>query len=294
MRTPTAAALIATLAAAVALLRPSAAAQAQSAIPTGVLDRPCAALAPMPAEVAAYLAETARARATHQPEPAASAQGVALYNAWQNLRLTQDFAGLCHYADQNAALPPASGRRVVFFGDSITELWGLLDPGFFTHDVINRGISGQTTAQMVGRFQEDVIALRPRAVVILAGTNDIAGNTGPTTLAWIEGNIRTLVETAKANHVRVVLASVLPAARYSWRPEVQPIPQIRALNEWLAGYAKSQRLTFLDYRPPLDDGHAGFKAELSADGVHPNAKGYALMRPLAERAMREALSRRAP
>jgi lysophospholipase L1-like esterase len=293
MRLPNAA-LITSFAVAAVLLGPQTAAAQTQPAPTGVLDKPCAALAPMPVEVGAYLAEAAKARAAHQPEPAASAQGRALYDAWQNLRLTQDFAGLCHYADQNAALPPATDRRVVFFGDSITELWDRLDPSLFTHDVINRGISGQTTAQMVGRFQEDVIALHPRAVLILAGTNDIAGNTGPTTLTWIEANIRTMAQAAKANHVRVVLASVLPAARYSWRPALEPVPQIHALNDWMAAYAKAQRLIFLDYRPPLDDGHAGFKTELSPDGVHPNAKGYALMRPLAERAMREALSRKAP
>jgi acyl-CoA thioesterase I len=270
---------------------PGMSAQAQPAATAdrvGVLDKPCAATAPAPPEVAAYLAATAQARAAHQPEPTVTAAGLAAYNDWQNRRALQDYAGLCRYHDQNAALAPATKRRVVFFGDSITELWGALDPALFTHDTINRGISGQTTAQMIGRFQEDVIALNPRVVHILAGTNDIAGNTGPTTLPWIEANFRTMVETAKAHHVRVVLASVLPAARYSWRPSIEPIPQIEALNAWLQAFAKAQHVTFVDYRPPLDDGRHGFKAQFSADGVHPNAAGYAAMKPLAERAVRAA------
>jgi lysophospholipase L1-like esterase len=260
-----------------------------AAAQVGVLDKPCAALPAAPPEVAAYLAAAAKAQAAHQPAPAPSASGLAAYNDWQDRRALQDYAGLCRYHDQNATLPPATGHRVVFFGDSITELWGVLDPGMFAHDTLNRGISGQTTAQMIGRFQEDVIALHPRVVHILAGTNDVAGNTGPTTLPWIEANIRTMAETAKANHVRVVLASVLPAARYSWRPSIEPIPQIEALNAWLQAYAKAEHLTFVDYRPPLDDGRRGFKPQLSADGVHPNAAGYAAMRPLAERAVQAAL-----
>jgi lysophospholipase L1-like esterase len=266
-------------------------AQASPAAPdrVGVLEQPCAAMAPMPPEVAAYLAAAAKARAAHQAEPVASASGLAAYNDWQTRRSLQDYAGLCHYHDQNAALPPASAHRVVFFGDSITELWGAIDPSLFTHDTVNRGISGQTTAQMIGRFQEDVIALHPRVVHILAGTNDIAGNTGPTTVPWIEANIRTMVELAKVHQIRVVLSPILPAARYSWRPAIQPIPQIQAVNAWMQAYAKAEHLTFVDYRMGLDDGRHGFKAQLSADGVHPNAAGYAVMRPLAEAAVQAAL-----
>jgi lysophospholipase L1-like esterase len=262
---------------------------AAAAAQVGVLDKPCAVLPAAPPEVEAYLAAAAKARAAHQPAPTPPASGLAAYNDWQDRRALQDYAGLCRYHDQNATLPPATDHRVVFFGDSITELWGAVDPGMFAHDTLNRGISGQTTIQMIGRFQEDVIALHPRVVHILAGTNDIAGNTGPTTLPWIEANIRTMVETAKANHVRVVLASVLPAARYNWRASIEPVPQIQALNAWLQAYAKTEHLTFVDYRPPLDDGRHGFKPQLSADGVHPNAAGYAAMRPLAERAVQAAL-----
>lgn len=261
---------------------------------TGVLSAPCAALTPLPPEVTAHMATVAQARSAQAAEPAPSAQVVAAYTAWQDRRLAQDFAGHCRYDARNAALAPPTDHRVVFFGDSITELWATTDPAFFANDIVNRGIGGQTTAQMVGRFQEDVIALRPRVVHILAGTNDIAGNTGPTTLAWIEADIRTMVELAKAHHIRVVLASVLPAARYSWRPAIQPIPQIRALNAWLQDYARSEHLTFVDYRPPLEDGSARFKTDLSADGVHPNAAGYSLMRPIAERTVRDALRQPRP
>lgn len=264
-------------------------ATAPAADAVGVLKDPCAGLSPLPREVTDYLAASATARAAHQPEPARSAAGLAAYSAWQDRRLTQDFAGLCRYRQQNAQAPRAGDHRVVFFGDSITELWGATEPGLFTHDVVNRGISGQTTAQMIGRFQADVLDLHPRVVHILAGTNDIAGNTGPTTLAWIEANIRSMVELAKAHHVRVVLASVLPAARFAWRPGIEPVESIAALNAWLRAYAKAEQLTFVDYGGPLDDGRHGFKAELSPDGVHPNAAGYALMRPLAEAAIRRAL-----
>src|SRR5207248_2313748 len=127
----------------------------------------------------------------------------------------------------NARLGPATDRRVVFFGDSITELWGPADPKLFSDDTVNRGISGQTTAQMLGRFQQDVIALHPRVVHILAGTNDIAGNTGPTTLPWIQANIRSMVELAKAHRIVVVLAAVLPATHYNWRPSIQPVEPIK-------------------------------------------------------------------
>ena len=263
--------------------------QASAPPPLGVVDRPCDALEPPPAEVTAFMQSAAKAQAAHQPPPQPLAANLAAYGAWQSRRLGQDFAGLCRYHDQNAALPAATDHRVVFFGDSITELWGQSDPGLFANDVVDRGISGQTTAQMVGRFQQDVIDLNPRVIHILAGTNDIAGNTGPTTLAWIEANVRTMVELAKAHHIHVVLAAVLPAARYSWRPSIEPVAQIQALNAWLKAYAEAEHIGFVDYAPALDDGRHGIKSELSGDGVHPNAAGFAAMRPLADRALREAL-----
>lgn len=258
----------------------------------GAMADPCAQVAPAPLELAAYQAAAAKAGAEGKPPPTAPANLGALYNAWSAKRREQDFADHCRYAAANAALPAATPKRVVFFGDSITEIWSRLDPALFEGDVVNRGISGQTTAQMVGRFQQDVIALKPAVAHIMAGTNDIAGNTGPTSLAWIEANVRTMVEAAKANHVRVVLAAVTPAARYAWRPEIESVGPIRELNAWLAAYARREGLTFVDYAPALTDGHDGIKAGLSADGVHPNAPAYALMRPLAQRAIAEALKGR--
>jgi len=179
----------------------------------------------------------------------------------------------------------------VFFGDSITELWISADPGFFTQGRLNRGISGQTTAQMLGRFRHDVVALRPRAVHIMAGTNDLSGNTGPTTLAWIQANIRSMVDLARAHRIAVILAAVPPAARFNWRPAIRPVAQIEAMNAWLRDYAASEKLVFVDYGAVLGDGAGGMKAELSADGVHPNPAAYALMRKRTERAMREVLGR---
>jgi lysophospholipase L1-like esterase len=164
-----------------------------------------------------------------------------------------------------------------------------LDPSFFKDDTINRGVSGQTTAQMVGRFRADVIELHPKAVLILGGTNDIAGNTGPTSLAWIEDNIQAMVELAEAHHIRVILGSVPPASSFSWRPGIRPIEAINALNSWLRTYAQSNGLIYVDYYTALSDGNGGFTKSLTTDGVHPNAEGYRTMRPLAEHAIREGL-----
>jgi lysophospholipase L1-like esterase len=258
----------------------------------GAMADPCAQVAAAPPELVAYQAAQAKAATEGKPAPSAPPNLGAIYSAWGAKRREQDFADHCRYAAANAALPSATAKRVVFFGDSITEIWSRLDPALFEGDVVNRGISGQTTAQMIGRFQQDVIALKPAVVHIMAGTNDIAGNTGPTSLAWIEANVRAMAEMAKANHVRVVLSAVTPAARYTWRPEIDSVASIRDLNAWLAAYAKREGLGFVDYAPVLTDGHNGIKPELSADGVHPNAKAYELMRPLARRALAEALKGR--
>ena len=151
---------------------------------------------------------------------------------------------------------------------------------------VNRGISGQTTPQMLVRFRQDVVDLHPEAVVILAGTNDIAGNTGPSTQEMIEDNFKGMVEIAKANGIRVILASVLPAAQYPWRPSVADVPQtIEALNVWLKGYCAQEKLTYLDYWTAMAGPDGGMKPGISMDGVHPNAAGYAIMQPLAEAAI---------
>jgi lysophospholipase L1-like esterase len=178
--------------------------------------------------------------------------------------------------------------RVVFFGDSITELWNLTE-SFPGRNYVNRGISGQTAPQMLLRFRQDVVALRPRAVILLAGASDIAENTGPETLEEIEGNLASMVEIAQANDIRVILASVLPAAVYPWAKQVNAIEKIATLNTWLKGFAGGRGLIYLDYYAALADDHRGMRAGLSEDGVHPNKTGYAIMQPLAARAIQDAL-----
>jgi lysophospholipase L1-like esterase len=195
----------------------------------------------------------------------------------QSPRDSADFFNLCRYRAANLSLPRASSSRIVFMGDSITEGWKESRPAFFRGDRVDRGISGQTTSQMLGRFYADVIALRPAVVHILAGTNDIAGNGGPTTLDGIENNIRSMVELAQAHRIKVVLGTVLPAARFGWRPDIDPVPSIQALNAWIRRYARSRGIAVVDYYALLDDGHHALAAGDSGDGVHPTPAGYAKM-----------------
>jgi lysophospholipase L1-like esterase len=223
--------------------------------------------------------------------PAAPAPPARTYQQQVEDRLHADWPYLARYRQENAGLgPPARGEnRVVFMGDSITEGWGSLNRAFPGRPYINRGISGQTTPQMVLRFRPDVIALRPKAVVILGGTNDIAGNTVPMTLAMTEDNLMSMVDLARANGIRVVLASVLPAYDFPWRPGLQPAGKIAALNAWIRDYASRNHLVYLDYYSAMVDSRQGLRAELTSDGVHPNAAGYAVMAPLAEKAISQAL-----
>jgi lysophospholipase L1-like esterase len=210
-------------------------------------------------------------------------------------RLTSDWAYLERYRADNASLgAPRSGEnRVVFMGNSITEGWAKHFPVMFPgKPYVGRGISGQTTPQMLVRFRQDVIALEPAVVVLLAGVNDIAGNTGPATLEMIEDNLRSMTELARANGIAVVLSSVLPAYDFPWRRGLEPAPKIVALNAWLKQYAAAQRLVYVDYHSAMADARQGLRAELSGDGVHPNEAGYRVMAPLVEAAIAEALSRR--
>jgi len=205
-----------------------------------------------------------------------------------------DWPNLARYAAANAALAAsnAGNGRVVFMGDSITEFWsGAPESIFSTRDYINRGISGQTTPQMLLRFRADVIELKPKVVVILAGTNDIAGNAGPTTLAQIEGNLASMVELAQAHGIVVVLASLLPAAHYDWAPDVKPVEKIAALNRWIGNYARARGLVHIDYYTPMVAAGSALKKEYSDDGVHPNAAGYKVMNALARAAVARALGR---
>ena len=204
----------------------------------------------------------------------------------------QDWANLERFRQENAKLPAPSKneKRVVFMGNSITEGWGNLYPSFFKDKpYINRGISGQTTPQMLIRFRPDVINLKPAVVVILAGANDIAGNTGPSTLEMIADNIYSMAELAKANGIKVVLSSVLPAYDFPWRPGMEPAPKIAALNKMIRDYATQHGSVYLDYYSAMVDERQGLKAELTYDGVHPNEAGYKVMSPLAEKAIAEAL-----
>ncbi|HYV39450.1 MAG TPA: SGNH/GDSL hydrolase family protein [Gemmataceae bacterium] len=210
---------------------------------------------------------------------------------WKEV-LETDPADLKKYREANSKLPPpAPGeQRVVFIGDSITDNWGKnfkkLFPG---KPYIGRGISSQTTQQMLIRFRPDVIALKPKAVVILGGTNDIAGNTGRSTQAMIEDNIMSMVDLAEANGVKVVLLSVLPAYDYWWQKGMEPAEKIVALNAWMKGYAAKRGVVFVDCHTPMKDEKNAMQKKFSGDGVHPNAAGYALISPLTEAGIEQAL-----
>ena len=214
----------------------------------------------------------------------------------------KDWPALGRYNEDNQKVGVATKgeQRVVFMGDSITDGWDSPNIGGFfpSKPYVNRGISGQTTPQMLIRFRADVIALKPKVVVILAGTNDLAGNTGPTTLAAIEGNLTSMAELARVNGIKVVLASLLPVSDYELRdgkPIVQtvrrPPDQIRALNSWMKEYASKNHLIYLDYFSAMVDDKGFLKDELSNDGLHPNAAGYAVMNPLAEAAIQNSFKK---
>lgn len=204
-----------------------------------------------------------------------------------------DWAWLARFKNSDSALSaPAPGEnRVVFMGDSITQGWRIEGPnGYFPgKPYINRGISGQTTPQMLVRFRQDVIDLKPKAVVILAGINDIAGNTGPETLEEIEGNLASMAELAAADHIRVVLCSVMPAFDFPWSPGMNPAPKVLALNAWMKSYAAEKGHVYVDYHSAMKDERDGLPAALSHDGVHPLAAGYAVMAPLVEAGIEKAL-----
>jgi lysophospholipase L1-like esterase len=221
--------------------------------------------------------------------PAAMAKLTALQKAEAD-RKAVDWAYLCRYSKKNAELLRGGKRpQVVFMGDSITDFWQYADPGFFSSTFVDRGISGQTTPQMLLRFNADVVALNPRVVHILAGVNDLAGNTGPETDEMILNNVRAMIELAKVHHIKVVLASLLPA-KVAPRPYGPP-PEGRllTLNGKLRQLAAQQHVTFLDYHSKLLGAGETMPAALTNDGLHPNRAGYAVMRPLAERAITAAL-----
>ncbi len=205
--------------------------------------------------------------------------------------LADDWAWLCRYRADNALVDPQHPPRAVFIGDSITENWRDTDPDLFAHGSISRGISGQTSPQILVRFYQDVVALHPVVVHIMVGTNDIAGNTGPTSPEAFQNAVRAMVDIAKANHIAVVLGSIPPQLTFGWQPAVKPGPWVAKLNRWLKDYAAQQHLVFADYHTALAGPAGELPAEFGPDGVHPNAAGYAVMRGVAERALAEAEKR---
>jgi lysophospholipase L1-like esterase len=209
----------------------------------------------------------------------------------------QDWAKLARYAPDNAQLPaPKRGvPRVVLLGNSITEGWPKADPGFFTpkaYELIGRGISGQTSPQMLVRFRQDVLDLRPQVVAIAAGTNDVAQNTGPYQPQATMNNIMSMAELARAHGVKVILCSVLPATDFWWRKGLEPAPKIVALNALIKAYAEQQHFTYLDYHAALADEQQGLPLKYADDGVHPNLAGYQAMEPLLLRAVAQALKQK--
>jgi lysophospholipase L1-like esterase len=227
-------------------------------------------------------------------------QSAAPQSNWERWRASRtqlymnDFGELSRYRPSNAALAaPAPGEnRVVFFGDSITDAWPIAEY-FPSKPYVNRGISGQTTSQMLVRFREDVINLQPKAVVILAGTNDIAGNSGPMTLDEIEANYASLAELATTHNIHVVFSSILPVHNYTPQSQemfAQRSPEkILALNKWLKDYCADHGCVYLDYFSAMVDDKGLLKKDLAVDGLHPNAAGYKIMAPLAEAAITKAL-----
>ena len=205
--------------------------------------------------------------------------------------MEQDWANLKKYALQNKELMETqSYPKVVFMGNSITEGWVNAQPDFFSeNNYLGRGIGGQTTPQMLIRFMPDVVKLKPKAVVILAGTNDIAGNTGFSSVEMITNNIEAMAQLAKANNIKVILTSILPVYDYPWRPGLQPVKKIAEINSWMKKYAAENQHTYLDLFSVLKDEKEGLPKKYSKDGVHPNLAGYKLMAPLTKKAILEAM-----
>jgi lysophospholipase L1-like esterase len=219
-------------------------------------------------------------------------------SAWIKLQeyyehmIHNDWPNLSKYSDANAVLglPTATEKRVIFMCNSITEGWLNTDSAFFKDNkYIDRGIGGQTTPQMLVRFRADVVNLKPQVVVILAGTNDIAGNTGPSTLEMIENNLASMTDLAKAHNIQVILCSVLPVYDYPWKPGLQPAEKIVALNAWIKKYADDNGCLYVDYWTPLADERKGMKAEYAKDGVHPTLEGYKVMELIVQQAIHKAI-----
>ena len=241
---------------------------AASGFPTAIVDNPC-----QPAPVA-------------PPRDAPAAQQEA-YRAAEAQRVQRDWPNLCRYKADNAAIK--GPVKVVFIGDSITQGWARQDPELFKDGIVGRGISAQSSPQMVLRFYSDVVALKPQVVHIMTGTNDAAGNTGPITLQDYKNYIMAMVDMARANGIKVVIGSIPPADHFWWSPTHRPAQTIVAMNQWLKSYAAQKGLVYADYHAVLAEPDGSFKRAWAPDGVHPTAEGYAAMRPVAQRAIAAAL-----
>ncbi|MEI7830787.1 MAG: SGNH/GDSL hydrolase family protein [Prolixibacteraceae bacterium] len=240
----------------------------------------------------AFLLQAQNSQPSNAPEEKSKEQ--LLKENEQLLRTKNDWPNFARYRDANEklALPAANEKRVVFMGNSITDGWIRSSPEFFAgKSYVDRGISGQTTPQMLVRFRADVINLKPKAVLILGGTNDIAGNTGPSTLEMIEDNLASMAELGKANGIKVILCSILPVYDYPWKPGLEPAEKIVTVNKWLKEYAAKNGCDYLDYFSSLVDERKGMKSAYSGDGVHPNKEGYKVMELLAEEAIKKALKK---
>ena len=224
--------------------------------------------------------------------PTLTPEQIAARQKAQQEQMANDWPNLGRYREANRNLPAAGENRVVFMGDSITELWDR-DPGkfFATKGYIGRGIGGQTTPQMLVRFQQDVVELKPKVVVINAGTNDVAGNTGPSTREMIENNLKSMAQIAAANGIKVVLASVTPAYDYPWKRGLEPAEKVVALNAWMKDYCSRSGCVYADYFSAMTDEKHGMKEGLARDGIHPTPEGYAIMAPIAEKAIAQALGK---
>ncbi len=217
---------------------------------------------------------------------------VILISAFSKLSYTQDWANLNRFKNENIQLMDSNNNeaRVIFMGNSITEGWLNFRPNFFKNNpYINRGISGQTTPQMLIRFRQDVIKLKPAAVVILAGINDIAGNTGPSTIEMIADNIISMSEMTKTNQIKVIICSVLPAYSFPWNPDIKPAEEVIKLNKLLKSYTNENGLIYADYFSAMVNDVNGLKEELGYDSVHPNESGYIIMEPIIQKSIKEVL-----
>jgi lysophospholipase L1-like esterase len=254
-----------------------------SAEPRSVADMPCPLMPVVSPERMALIVEP---KPHIAKTPAASETDRAKYLRWSKI----DPEGVCRYREENRSLPAASNHRVIFVGDSITEAWKPSVPSLFMDDVLDRGVSGQTTTQMLARFRTDVIELHPTVVHIMGGINDIHNPPGT---ALTRSNIESMVELARAHDITVILAAVTPSSFFQGSPDLSPGPHIVWLNGWLRDYAEKNDLIYVDYHRPLQDGKLGIRDGLSNDGVHPNRLGFEAMTPLARAAIDRALNSRA-